>query len=150
MKAIEVIDIILTRFEDIVPKSSWGEISLFYNPGGQLPNGIYFCTFKEKNGENDKSSNLDRENIYRMSIGLTKKSYQKHFGDKPKRPFKGDIIETNHNFTATDELMPHPIYGWMSWAQILNPTSEKLEEIMPLIAEAYQSAVIKFNKKVSS
>ena len=45
--------------------------------------------------------------------------------------------------------MPHPIYGWMSWVCILAPTQEKFDEIYPLIKLAYESAVIKFDKKIS-
>ena len=134
-------------FYGVVPKSSWGETSLFYNPGKVLPNGVYFCTIKEKNGENDKSSELDRTGIFRVSIGINKTSYEKLFGLKPPRPAKGCMINTGHDFTALNTLMPHPIYGWMNWVQILNPSENTFAEILPLIKEANASAVIKFNKK---
>ena len=117
-----IIQILTLELDDVVPKSSWGETSLFYNPGKILPNGIYFCTIKEKNGDNDKSSGLDRDSVFRVSIGVGKSNYQKHFGVKPKRPEKGGIVNTIHDFTKLDELMPHPIYAWMSWVQILSPS----------------------------
>jgi hypothetical protein len=44
--------------------------------------------------------------------------------------------------------MPHPIYGWMSWVQILNPSEATFSEIIPLVEEAHASAVVKFNKKI--
>jgi len=114
-----------------------------------LPNGVYFCTIKEKNGDNDKSSNLDREGIYRLSIGITKERYLSLFNDKPKRPVKGGIVDTGHDFTECNVLTPHPIYGWMSWVQILNPTESKLNELFELISEAHTKAVTKFNKKMT-
>lgn len=43
--------------------------------------------------------------------------------------------------------MPHPIYGWMSWVQILNPSESKLTDLFGLIAESHINAVNKFNKK---
>lgn len=147
MKPQEIIDRICAEFSGVVPKASWGETSLFYNPGKLLPNGVYFCTIKEKDGENDKASRLDRAGIFRIAIGLTPKSYLHLFGTKPARPAKGGIISTGHDFTVINELMPHPIYGWMCWAQILNPSQEKFEEILPLIAEAHKTAMIKFEKK---
>ncbi|EGR4133504.1 hypothetical protein DDM87_17775 [Vibrio cholerae] len=148
MKPENIIKHIAENFHGVVPKSSWGETSLFYNPGKALPNGVYFCTIKEKNGENDKSSELDRAGIFRVSIGINKSSYEKLFGLKPPRPAKGGIINTGHDFTALNTLMPHPIYGWMNWVQILNPNEAAFTEILPLIEEAYASAVVKFNKKI--
>jgi len=146
-------DNIITRitsdFSGINPKSSWGETSLFYNPGNRLPHGVYFCTIKEKDGDNDKASDLNRPNVFRVNIGLPKDKYLELFGEKPKRPAKGCIIDTGHDFTAINQLMPHPIYGWMSWVCILSPTQEKFDEIYPLIKLAYDSAVIKFDKKIS-
>ena len=146
-------DNIITRitsdFSGIIPKSSWGGTSLFYNPGNRLPHGVYFCTIKDKDGDNDKASNLNRPNVFRVNIGLPKDKYLELFGEKPKRPAKGCIIDTGHDFTAINQLMPHPIYGWMSWVCILSPTQGKFDAIYPLIKLAYESAVIKFNKKIS-
>jgi predicted DNA-binding protein (MmcQ/YjbR family) len=46
--------------------------------------------------------------------------------------------------------MPHPIYAWMSWVQILSPSRDKFEEVFPLIEEAHQEAVKKFEKKTAN
>jgi hypothetical protein len=103
-------------------------------------------TIKEKNGDNDKSSALDRDLAFRVSVG--KANYEKLFGLKPKRPEKGGIINTGHDFTKLDELMPHPIYAWISWVQILSPSTSSLNSILPLIKDAHANAVTKFNKKI--
>ena len=148
MKPNYIIEKIVSSFAGVTPKTTWGETSLFYNPGNQLPNGVYFCTIKEKNGDNDKSSNLDREGIFRLSLGISKESYNKRFGPSPKRPSKGCIVDTGHNFTETNIFMPHPIYAWMSWIQVLNPTEITFSSALPLLTEAHSNAVIKFNKKI--
>jgi len=150
MQAKQIIEKIVSEFEGVVPKASWGETSLFYNPGKLLPNGVYFCTLKEKNGDNDKASNLDRAGIFRLSIGIGKESYASLFGEKPKRPSKGCIIDTGHDFTESNVLMPHPIYGWMSWVQILNPSEAMFIEILDLIEEAHTNAISKFIKKTTN
>jgi hypothetical protein len=144
----DVIDIICTRFSGVVPKSSYGETSLFYNPGKQLPNGVYFCTIKEKDGANDKASNLSRDGVFRLSIGLGTENYTQRFGPKPARPPKGGIVETGYDFTAHNVLSPHPIYAWMGWAQVLNPDRDTFDALLPLIADAHQAAQRKFEKKV--
>lgn len=149
MEIKEIIDRVLSNFDGVIPKGSWGETSLFYNPGKLLPNGVYFCALKEKNGQNDKGSDLDREGVFRLSIGISPKSYENLFGPRPKRPAKSGIIDSGHDFTALNQLMPHPIYGWMSWVQVLNPNEDVFEQIFPLIQEAYANAVKKFQKKIS-
>ncbi|AFY96957.1 DUF6194 family protein [Chamaesiphon minutus] len=146
----EIIQYICNRLSGVVPKASWGETSLFYNPGYMLPNGVYFCTIKQHNGENDKASNLDREDVFRVAIGLTPKTYVRLFGRRPTRPGKGGIVATEHDFTELNELMPHPIYAWISWVQILSPSRDKFEEVFPLIEEAHQEAVKKFVKKTAN
>jgi len=148
MSPENIIQVLTSELDGVVPKSSWGETSLFYNPGKLLPNGVYFCTIKEKNGDNDKSSELDRKSVFRVSINAGKANYEKLFGVKPKRPEKGCIVNTGHDFTKLDELMPHPIYAWMSWVQILSPSKSSFESLLQLIKDAHASAVIKFNKKV--
>jgi len=145
----EIIQYVCNSLSYVIPKASWGETSLFYNPGSVLPNGVYFCTIKQNNGENDKASHLDRAGVFRVAIALNPKTYDRLFGQKPARPGKGGIVATGHDFTKLNELMPHPIYAWMCWAQILSPSRDKFEEIFPWIEEAHQEAVKKIEKKIA-
>ena len=146
----QIIDEIVSKLPGVMPKSSWGETSLFYNPGNVLPNGVYFCTIKDHDGENDTASKLNRNNVFRLAIGLNPKTYFKLFGQKPPRPPKGGVVETGHEFDQLNELMPHPIYAWMCWAQILSPTSEKFSGVFPIIEEAHKAAVQKFTKRTAN
>jgi hypothetical protein len=146
----DIINTIIGDFDDVVPKASWGETSLFCNPGHALPHGVYFCTIKEKNGDNDTSSGLDREGVFRLSIGIGKAAYVPLLGKPPARPNKGGIIDTGHDFTACDVLMPHPIYGWMSWVQILNPSESSFIAIADLITGAHKEAIAKFTKRMTA
>lgn len=148
MTAEEIVAQLLAGYEGVVAKVSWGETALFYNPGGRLPNGVYFCTIKEKDGDNDQSSRLDREGVYRLNIGLSKVAYEARFGARPKRPAKGGVVTTGHDFSEQNVLMPHPVYGWMSWVCVLSPSAALFDELKPLLDEAYSGAVIKFNKKL--
>ena len=147
MEPNAIIDRIVSSFDGVVVKRSFGETAFFYNPGGVLPNGVYFCTIKENDGANDSASALWRKGVYRLAIGLLPTRYAELFGTKPARPAKGQIVATGDDFTALDTLTPHPVYAWMSWAQILNPSLSRFEEIMPLIAEAYLRAVGAFQTK---
>ncbi len=144
----QIVQDICDRLDGVVPKASWGETSMFYNPGKLLPNGVYFCTIKQHDGANDKSSNLDRAGVFRVAIGLAPASYTRLFGSRPARPVQGGVVETGDDFTDLNLLMPHPIYAWMGWAQVLSPTDETYAEVFPLIQEAHAIAVTKFNNKL--
>jgi hypothetical protein len=138
---------ILSSFKDVYLKNTWGEKSFFYNPGKVKPHGTYFFTIKEKDGENDKASNLERVDIYRINFCISQEIFIDLFKNKPVRPSKGNSIEGSYDFTQLNILTPHPIYGWMKWVSILNPDKKTFEDIKPLIDESYQISVKKFNAK---
>jgi len=70
------------------------------------------------------------------------------FGTKPKRPAKGGIIEGSWDFTAFNTIMPHPVYGWMGWACVLNPTDATFQTCLPLIKIAYDKAQKTFEDRL--
>ena len=148
MTAEAVIQRITREFEDLVPKATWGETSLFYNPGDALKNGVYFATIKEHDGENDKASHLDREGVFRLSFGLTPASYEQRFGPRPPRPDKGGVVPTGHDFTALNELMPHPVYAWMGWVQVLSPTDQTMRDLTLLLTKAHEKARAGFTRRI--
>ena len=125
MKPQAIIDDLCATLDGVVPKSSWGETALFYNPGRALPNGVYFCTFKERDGENDRASVLTRDGVFRVSIGVSPATDVERFGPRPARPAKGGVVNTGHDFAALDVLTPHPVYAWKGWVQILSPTASR-------------------------
>lgn len=79
----------LTILEDTILEDSCGERCIFYNPRKVLKKGIYILTVKEHDGNNDKSSNLDRKGIYRVNLGIKKNTFIDMFGIVPKRPRAG-------------------------------------------------------------
>lgn len=143
-----MIEAILAAFPGLAPKRTWGETSLFYNPDGILPNGVYFATVKEHDGANDKASNLDRPGVFRLSFGLPRGDYEARFGPRPPRPAKGSSVATGHDFTATDELMPHPVYAWMGWVQVLSPSRRTFAAIQPLLSAAHEAAAKKHDRQL--
>jgi hypothetical protein len=147
MNAKQLENWILDNHKGIIVTDAYRERSFFYNPDGSLPKGIYFATLKESDGQNDKASNLDREGVYRFSIGVGKKQYQQLFGDVPKRPAKGEIVNLDFDFTITGVLMPHPIYAWLGWVCINNPENTNLELLKHLLDISYENVLIKFAKK---
>ena len=113
---------------------------MFYNPGRTLKQGVYVLSVKEKNGENNKGSRLDREGVYRVNPGLGRETFRRLFGPLPQWPPKGRIVEAPCDFTALDTLLPHPVYAWMGWTCVPNSSRETFEKIKPLIAQSYEYA----------
>ena len=143
----DVHDYLLATFDGLDVRPSWGERAYFYNPGNRFARGAYFLTLKEKDGANDRASALDRPEIWRLNFGLPRKEFIRLFGHTPARPGKGGVIEGPWDFTACDRLTPHPVYGWMSWVAILNPTEPTFETLKPLITQAHQKAAATFDKR---
>ncbi len=137
-------------FDDVVSKASWGETAFFVNPGLTLPSGAYFATLKEKDGDNDKASALHRPGVFRLNIGAGPKAFEALFGRRPARPAKGGIIQGNWDFTALDHITPHPVYGWMGWIAVLNPSSATMETVFPLIRTAYVRARATVDKRLKN
>lgn len=138
---------LLMTFEGLRLIDSWGETSFFYNPDNLGPRGTYFCTIKEKNGQNDKASALDRKGIFRFNFGISKSTFLELFSVIPKRPRKGEIIEGSYDFAELDCLTPHPIYGWMCWVAISNPSENSFHRLEHLLFESFQLVKKKHNKK---
>jgi len=147
MKTEDIIKDLQNRFSHLVIKNTSGETSIFYNPNKTSANGSYFLTIKESNGENDQASNLDRDGVFRVSFGVSRNFYEALFGPKPPRPAKGGVVKTGHDFTQTNLLMPHPIYAWMHWLQIINPSQETWNSNQHLIQDSYQLSKARFEKR---
>nr|WP_325216688.1 DUF6194 family protein [uncultured Oscillibacter sp.] len=143
----EILQYCLENLEGTVRRESWGESGIFYNPGGVLKRGVYVLTVKEKDGANDRASRLDRPGVYRVNLGLRKETYVRRFGPLPARPPKGGTAAVEADFAARDRLIPHPVYAWMGWAAVLNPSAETFEAMKPLIQESYEYAREKFAKR---
>ena len=138
---------LLARYPDTRVVDAWGERSLFYNPGGVLVRGVYFATIKQRDGENDRASGLDRAGVFRINTGVSRGPYERLFGTVPARPAKGGVVATGHDFRQLDTLLPHPVYAWMGWACALNPSPRTWLQLRPLFDEAYALAQTKFRRR---
>ncbi len=72
-------------------------------------------------------SNLAREGVFRLNIGVGKETYER---------LAGSIADPD--YAAFDRVLPHPVYARQRWLSILNPGRRSFDEIVkPLIAEAH-------------
>ena len=126
----------------------WGERSMFYNPGRVAPLGVIFASIKDHDGENDSSSKLSRPGVYRFAFQLSDEEYEARFGAIPARPPKGGVVALrDYDPTRLRELMPHPVYAWMRWVQILSPSEREFSPLRPLLEESLAVVKAKWQRR---
>jgi hypothetical protein len=116
-----------------------GDTFFIYDPDRNLPDRqqLPFATIVTKDyGDFDNASNLNRDGVFRLNIGVSRGTYRSLFDDAEA-----------HDFTALDRLMPHPVYGSQSWICVLNPSAGTFERLKPLLREAYQIAVARLPRR---
>jgi hypothetical protein len=110
-----------------------------YNSDRRLPDKLQppFATVVTKDyGDFDNASNLDREGVFRLNVGVRRETFRSLSGD-----------DGTSDFTALDRLLPHPVYGRQPWVCVLNPRAETFERVKPLPREAYEIAVARVTRR---
>ncbi|HET8628876.1 MAG TPA: DUF6194 family protein [Thermomicrobiales bacterium] len=144
-----IIDYIADTFDgvDVVTPTEGiaaGDTFFIYDPDRDLEpkHQFPFATIVTKDyGDFDRASHLDRPGVFRLNIGVSAKTYSALFGPHPSQPAGAGAAESGRDFTALDQLLPHPVYATQSWVCVLNPSAETFETVRPLLAEAYDLAV---------
>ena len=99
-----------------------------------------FVTIASTGNEYEQVSRLDRLGVYRLNIGVSRETFKSLFGaDK--------VNVSDYDFTALDTLLPHPDYSAQFFICVLSPSDAIFEQVRPLLAEAYEIAIRKFNQR---
>ena len=116
-----------------------------YDPQRNLPDNKRwpFATIVSSDNDFDAKSNLNREGVFRLNLGVSKETMLSLFG--PLK-FGADRSVEGFDFTQLDTLLPHPMYGRMHWLCVLNPSNETFEKLKPMFDEAYQISVGRHSK----
>src|SRR5262245_42769429 len=124
---------------DVVVAS--GDAFFFCDPGRTLPpdRRLPFATLVTDD-RYDNASQLSRPSVFRLNVGVSAATYRSLFGPQPSNPGAAGVVDTGHDFTALDQILPHPVYAPMSWICVLNPSDATFEAVRPLLAEAYDLA----------
>jgi hypothetical protein len=126
---------LLNAFDDVQTTEAMGYHFFFFGADRKLP----FVTLAAADNEYDRVSNLDRPGVFRLNFGLRKETYRALFGPAPALGESG-VVDTGHDFTALDQLMPHPHYAPQGWVCVLSPSAPTFRSLEPLLAEAYALA----------
>lgn len=115
---------------------------IFYEPGGDIPKDhrFPFATIVIDD-KHDAFSNLSRVGVFRLNVGVSKETFVSLFGSTAAEMEANSALDKQFDFTAIDQIMPHPVYGKMYWTCVLNPSEATFEKLKPMLAEAYEMAV---------
>ena len=127
---------IMSTFENVETAVNMGYTFFFYRDDHMHA----FATIASTGNEYEKISNLDRPGVYRLNIGVSRDTFQTMFG-------KGKIDVSVYDFTALDIIMPHPDYSSQFFLCVLSPSEVTSEKIKPLLAEAYDVAMKRYNRR---
>jgi hypothetical protein len=141
MNEIEISRYITETFEGVDTVEAPGAIFFFCNPDPNVPPEHMFPFVTLVTCDNfDAFSNLERPGVYRLNIGVSKETYRSMFGKHfPSGEQSDGTDEGGYDFTALDQVMPHPVYGGMYWVCVLNASDQTFESaVKPLLAEAHE------------
>jgi hypothetical protein len=148
MDEAAVREYLANAFDGVTTQDAYGYTFYYYDPDGTLPpeRRHPFATLIGDDNEHDRLSRLRRPGVYRLNIGVTKEIYARLLGARPALGPSG-VVETGHDFTAIDQILPHPHYAPQSWICIVSPSGSTWEgTVQALLAEAYDLAVRKYGK----
>ena len=116
---------------------AYGYQFFFYSDDHRLP----FLTIANSDNDYDKVSNLNREGIFRVNMGVHKATFADLFPENPG----GD--STGVDFTVLNTFLPHPDYAKQHFICILNPSGDKEEQFKALVREAHDVAKQRYERK---
>ncbi|WIG59720.1 MAG: hypothetical protein OJF49_002467 [Ktedonobacterales bacterium] len=124
-----------------------GDSFFYYDPQHDLdPTRQFpFATIVTKDyGDFDNTSQLNRPDVFRLNIGVSRDTFRALFGSAPGEE---RAESAGYDFAALDRLMPHPVYAPQLFVCVLNPGQETWEAVKPLLAEAYSMAAARHARK---
>lgn len=136
MNKSQVANYITETFPGVETTTNFGYTFFFYRSDHMVP----FATLIASDQEHDRISNLDRPGVFRLNIGVSRETFQSLFGTA-----KVDV--KSYDFTALDVIMPHPEYAPQNFICVLSPSEATFERIRALLAEAYDIAVRRYNRR---
>ncbi len=149
MDEIAITNFITTTFPGVEVVAASGDSFFFFNPDRTIPADHKFPFLTLVTSDNyDQASNLNRPGVFRLNIGVSKETYRSMFGPSPSPPGASGVVEMQYDFTALDQILPHPVYAPQFWVCVLNPSDETFEKkVQPLLAEAYELAAGRYAKR---
>ncbi|BCJ34399.1 hypothetical protein Athai_19020 [Actinocatenispora thailandica] len=117
------------------PELAWGDHFFYYAPDGRVPRREQpYATIVTKNYPDDDRCDLDRPDRWRLNIHVGTAAFVELIGENPR------TTATPRDHTATDVVIPHPVYRAQGWVSIVNPAARTTELATRLLRQAHDRA----------
>lgn len=127
----------ISNLENVQQEENFGYLFYFVGDDHRLP----FVTLANSDNEYDKVSNLNREGVFRINIGVSKETFQQLIGESNRETI---------DYTQLNIFLPHPDYARQHFVCILNPSGENVEVTKKLIVEAHSIATTRYQRKAQN
>lgn len=122
------------ELDNVQQEENFGYTFFFVGDDHRLP----FVTIGDSDNEFDNVSKLDREGVFRINIGVSRKTYTSLLGDSDFEAI---------DYSVLDVFLPHPHYSKQNFVCILNPVGENVDITKQLILEAHSIAESRFQRR---
>jgi hypothetical protein len=132
------------------PEVAWGDTFFFYAPEPATPSDqkFPFATIVTKDYEGfDTASNLNRPGVFRVNIAVGRTTYQEVCGHPPAAHAEH---HADYDYSALDQLVPHPVYAVQGWVCIVNPGDATSEQMRSLLTEAHARAAQRSRRRAGA
>jgi hypothetical protein len=120
------IETFVSQLADVQRTDDWGYIFYFVGDDHRLP----FVSLSDSDNEYDSVSNLNRDDVFRLNIGVSRDTFKALVGDATE-PI---------DYAALNVFLPHPEYAKQNFVCILNPSGANAERAKELMLEAHAIA----------
>jgi hypothetical protein len=118
------------------PEVAWGDSFFFYDPGDNPDRRFPFATIVTKDYPGfDTASDLDRPGVFRLNLSVGRTCFEGLFGFPPAQ---FEAHQDEFDYSATDGIVPHPVYGKQGWISVVAPGDATADQVQDLIDQAYR------------
>ena len=128
------VEAFVAALDNVQREENFGYIFYFVGDDHRLS----FVTIANSDNDYDNVSNLNREGVFRINIGVSKKTFES---------LLGDYSPENIDYSVLNTFLPHPDYAKQHFVCILNPSQENVEVTKQLIVEAHSIAAARLLKR---
>ena len=128
------VEAFVAELENVQREEAFGYLFFFVGDDHLLP----FVTIANSDQDNDNVSNLSREGVLRINIGISKKTFKNLIAEPGAEPI---------DYSMLNVFLPHPDYSMQNFICILNPSGENIETTKKLIVEAHSIAAVRLQRK---
>jgi hypothetical protein len=131
------VEAFVTSLENVQREENYGYVFFFVGDDHILS----FVTIANSDNDYDNVSNLSREGVFRLNIGVKRETFASLFTNTNSE---------STDYTVLNTFLPHPEYAKQNFICILNPSGENKELTKNFIREAHSIAAARLQRKNKS